>query len=269
LQAGDPDPLFKPEFLGHPYVLNQNIPSYMPRNEADLMEWMQAYLANATTLIPHFSAVFGVNAPYPVSSLVLLWNNLSKARAFLLSLVDLVNSWRSLKNIYLFSNEHRLPVMLDAPEVPPDPEVNGTIWAGLVGMIDAQVRLLRAQPGFNQTHAELLKIIPRKTHAPDLLTLTPNLRAKNTGGNNPAMELSWRGAASIKGVWGVRVQVDRGDGHWQDLPTGKNSRLVDTHPQPAHPVTWVYRAEYVNEYVNEYGMSLGVSSHVSVIAVAQ
>ena len=161
-----------------------------------------------------------------------------------------MRSWRSLKNIFLYSTEHRFTTALTIPPPAVTTIVNSSIWAGLVGMIDAQVRQLRETPGFNQTHAEQLGIIPRAPSNPNLDTLTGNLRARN-----------------FRGVRTATVQVDRGDGAgWQHLTSSRNDgSFVDNHPQPERPCTWVYRQFYIDENGNQ----IGLVSHASIIAVAQ
>jgi len=180
---------------------------------------------------------------------------------------ELARSWRAFKNIALYATEHTLEEPLTSPVITVSlttPYSESLV--GIVGIVDAQVRALRAHDNFNQSIAEHLGIIPRQPGTPNMETITPNLRVRRTGeGSTPAMTLSWRGISGLAGVWGVRISVDRGDGQWHELPTGKTSRLIDMHPQPAQPCTWNYRAEYVNEF----GVTIGVASHASVIAVAQ
>jgi len=66
----NPHTRWRPEYLGNPFVLSNNIPDYMPRAEADMVDWMKSYLDTAGQLSPTFPGVFGNSAPFPVISLV-------------------------------------------------------------------------------------------------------------------------------------------------------------------------------------------------------
>jgi len=247
----EPTPYWRPEYMGTIYALSSNIPDYMPRNEADLMVWMKAYIDNTSAYTVQFPAVFSNTAPFPHNILLPLWTRINNARNYIQSLADILRSWRTLNKIYLHASEHKLTAELGIPPAPPASGGTTTLWVGLIGIIDAQVRLLRAQPNFNQAIAELFGIVPKRPPTVDPTTVNPNLRGKNTGGE---VVITFRAAAGIKGAAGAFLRVNRGDGKWHDLAMMTTaSRIIDAHVQPAEPGVWIYEFYYVNERGNQVG----------------
>ena len=251
-----PHERFRPEFLGEIWVLSSSVPNYMPNNEADLVEWIKIYLRQAAEMVYVFPPVFGASAKYPVTKLQIEFNNLITARTAANLAADYARGLQTFARIVLRARDHAVavPVPTYVPTVAP----NKATMAGLVGMIDFQVRLLRETDGFTQATAEQLGIIPRAPGNVDLDTVTPGLCARNRGGR---VNLSFRGPAGIRGVKFVCVQVDRGDGHWHDLVTIASGSFSDVHMQPDRPSTWIYRTYFIDEV----GVRVGLISEAGVI----
>jgi len=263
-----PSTHWNPAYLGEIYVLNHNIPAYMFNNgpgEANVIDWIRNYLLNAETIKTQFNAIFNLSpSPYMLTKLNALFAYVVEAREAVIFYTDYLRSWRACSRILLYSSHHVLPPSPDF-QSPPAPTVFGgwspaPVVLGLVGLIDMQVRLLREHPDFNQQIAELLNIIPKAPPSVDLATLTPNVRVRNMGGFT---EVTFRGPAGIPGVWAAVVQVDRGDGVLETVPS-EGGRCIDKAPQPERASTWVY---YVH-YEDRSGVFIGVQSSASVTVQA-
>jgi len=239
----EPNPFYKPEFMGKVYALTTNIPDYMPKNEADLMVWAKAYIDNTAAYIIQFPTVFSNTAPFPHNILLPLWTRINNARNYIQALADILRSWRTLNRIYLHASEHKLTTELGIPPAPPASGGTVSLWAGLIGIIDAQVRMLRVQPNFNQAIAELFGIVPKKPGSSSADSFELNLRGKFTGA---FVRLTFRSAANIKEAVGVRILCDRGNGHFEIVsPLTTSGHFEDWHPLPARACAWLYIAELV------------------------
>ena len=227
------------------------------------MDWIRNYLDVAKTYVDTFPDVLGPEAPFPRQDVGNFRAGLVTARVAAREAEELARAWRAFTRIGLYATDHRQTPPLTAPEI----TVNLTTvysWSliGIVGIIDQQVRALREHANFNQSIAEHLGIIPKAPPGPpNPATLSPGGRTRNDGGE---VLVTFKSAASIKGVFGVEIRVDRGDGHLHLLTTTGGSRFIDAHLQPERPTAWVY---YLN-YVNERGIAIGVQSSVTVTVQA-
>ena len=257
---GGPLNRWKPEFLGAIYSLNRNIPPYMPQSdEPALMDWLQNYINVASVIAPQFQAVYGNPAKFPFGATLEVYNNFLKARADAEASRDYAHSANACKNILAYATDHTVVVPAQPPLKP-----SGVLAsrAGLIGMIDWQVKTLREQPGFTQILADRLGIIPKApAPAPDTSKLDPKPRAKVDGNK---VILTVRSVAGVKGANGVEIRVDRGDGHLHLLTTTGGSRYIDVHVMPENPTAWTY----LTNYVDESGIAIGVQSSVTVIVQA-
>jgi len=255
-------PYWNPVYLGNPYVLNRNIPSYMPTNEADLVEWIRNYIQNAKTLLGTFTQI--LNGAVKVAMIEEVFEAAVPSRQNIEQLDDHRRSWNAYKNILFYARE-----FTTAAAVPPPPAlaletVLVTSRIGMVGMIDYQVRELRKHASFNQTIAELLGIIPRRPGAPEMNALDPNLRLAFTGGQVEAMVRAPKG---IPGSWLVEILCDRGDGNgFQIVATTAYAKFTDPHPLPAQGVaTWTYSAQFIRR---DGGIHVGMISKASILVSA-
>jgi len=260
--AGEPHNRYRPEYLGRPYVLSTNIPNYMPRSEADLMDWIRNYLDVAKTYVDTFPDIFGPEAPFPRQDVGNFRAGLVTARVAAREAEELARAWRAFTRIGLFATEHKQAPPLTAPEI----TVNLTTvysWSltGIVGIIDQQVRALRVHANFNQSIAEHLGIIPRPPTTPDSATANPNPRGRVDG---VRVFLNFRSPAPIPGAVAVEIRVDRGDGVLHHLTTTGGSSFIDVHVMPANPTAWTY----LFNYVDNRGEILGVTGSVTVIVQA-
>jgi len=263
--AERPQDRFRPDLLGTPYVLSISVPTYMPREISELLRWMLTYLSNAAKLAATFPTIFGPAAPYPPALLQSIWSIVNQTVDNLNAWGDYVRSLRIYRDIVLFAREQAAGSVLPPP-LPTPPAVLGTSHVGIVHLIDAQVRLLRIQPNFNQTHAELLGIIPPAPGSVDLAQIIPALRVRNMGGNR--VLLNWRSAGGIRGIMGAIVRVNRGDGRWIDLATNTPvGHFTDTAMQPVEPGVWTYAVFYMDESGGQIGQVSEVSITVSASAV--
>ena len=237
-----PHQRWRPEYLGQIWVLNANVPNYMPTNEADLIVWIENYIRNATIFQSRFNGILGEPSKIPLSAVNSLNLTLRSARPNPHQLAEWQRSWTAYKNILLYASEHNQT--LSSPPALTVAALANVTTVGVVGMIDWQVRQLREHSNFNQTVAEALDIIPKAPPSVDLATLNPNVRVRFVGG---AVEVSFRGAAGIRGLIGAVVRVDRGDGHGlQELARFiTRGRVVDDHALPEKPCVWTYYVQYV------------------------
>jgi len=255
----EPDLHWNPVYLGTPHVLSKNIPAYMPGNIDALVPWIDNYLARAMTLSTKYPSILGGTSRFPINTLNTTWNNVNAAIANVNLLVDWTRSWRAYRNILLFSRENSVTPPLAAP---PAQTLRGIAQfpaiIGVVSAIDWQVRMLRKDPAFNQTEADLLGIVPSAPHTPDPATLDPQVTARLIGGG---VELRFRSPGHIRGVKVVEIWCQHGEGARHFVAATTRGSFLDTHEMPATRTTWTY---YV-WYANENGLRLGVESEASII----
>jgi hypothetical protein len=126
---------------------------------------------------------------------------------------------------------------------PHDPATLGidktvTIPAGLYRRLFANIDVLRENPKCTPEVKRQLFILPREPVTPDLLNLSPAVRAYFTGGevilqgNLPRPARFWR------------VLVDRGDGAGTQVAGSiVGAKFTDHHPLPEKPAAWTYTVE--------------------------
>ena len=258
--AQTPLPQWKPEFLGRIWTLNRHVAPFMPSHEGELIAWLQAYLAEARGYLAEFPDVFDAD------ELDALQDALNAAREWATHAEALHAHQRAVtafKNIVLYLRDPARGRLLDAPEPPAPPLAPPVMEAGLVAIVEEQVRRLREHPRFNQIVAEALGVIPPRPHPVDPATLDPggHFRVLGNDGREIIIELRYHGIAGLEGVDGVKIEVERGlDGEWHALTFTQRASFVDMHLLPARASVWRYRLSFANRF----GIPFGKTSIVSV-----
>jgi len=255
--AAEYEARYRPEFLGEIYALNRTVPNYMPQgNEPALMDWLQNYVSVASQIAGQFMPVYGPFAQFSMSAIQEVYNNLLGARANAEAAREYARAANTYKNIIGYTTDHAAVI----PSLPPLKVVNFPLTrAGLIGMIDWQVRTLREQPGFNQALADRLGVIPPAPAGPPALAnVTPGLRASNVG---DFVRLRMRGAIRKLGIRSVRITCDYGDGEgFRFVTFNPTGTFDDHHPLPERPTARTYQAQFTLDN----GIGVGLVSEASV-----
>jgi len=251
-----PSTHWNPVYLGEPHVLSRSVPDFIPTHEPEMMDWLQNYINVASVIAPQFLAVYGNPAKFPFGATLELYNNLVKGRADVEAAREYLRSANAYKNIIAYAADH---VSVVKPPPPLKPAGTAASRAGLIGMIDWQVRTLREQSGFDQVLAERLGIIPRAPIVIDPNTFDLALRGQFRGTHT---RLTWHGTAGLKGILGVRVLCDRGGGHFEIVnPLVTVGHFDDWHALPARPCVWIY----VVQLIGTNNAVIGVESRCEVL----
>jgi hypothetical protein len=230
--------------------------------EEELLTWLENFTAVALKYKLAFAPIFSS----PINILDQLEDAVAQLRAaitYIKSAQDWTRAYVSWKNIGLYLREPITSGALPPPSLPATMPPTAITLKGVVAFVEEKVALLRVHPAFTQIIAEEFDVIPKAPTTPDLANLSPNVRAKNMGGENV---LTWRGAASIKGVAVAVLSVDRADGEGiKELVRTTQGRYIDNHVQPERACAWVYYVHYLNDRGNIIGV--GSEATVSVKAV--
>ena len=253
----NPDMRFRPEYLGRPFVLSRNIPAYMPRTEPQLVDWIQSYINGALGLTTMFPSVFGSTAVYKISAVNVLFNVLREIRESLGDFTDYTRSLRAYKNILLYADDHLPETPINSPPLPVAPVATAS-KIGIVGIIDEQVRLLRVTPGFDQSIAVLLGIVPRAPSGIDPATFDLNLSARSVGAT---VELRFRSIERVREVKFVEIWCSHGNEPRHLVGATTRASFIDTHPVPNESMVWTYTAWGVGEM----GLRITPQSETTVV----
>lgn len=140
------------------------------------------------------------------------------------------------------SGEPGLPV-LTLPALPPS---EGTVPAvvpqppGALNRIFAVVQQIKEATGYTDAIGADLGLIGPEESPPDLTLIQPDLGI-SISGNKVLIDWGWEGYERF--VDQCEIQVDRGAG-WTLLTIDTTPGCVDSHPHPATPTKWSYRAIY-------------------------
>ncbi len=102
------------------------------------------------------------------------------------------------------------------------------------------VQTLKSHANYNEAIGEQLGIEGVSPAGPDLSTIQPEIEARITG-NRVEIDWGWSGHADALDL--CEIQVDRGQG-FQLLTFDTTPGYIDSHPLPAQPAKWTYRAIY-------------------------
>ena len=112
--------------------------------------------------------------------------------------------------------------------------------AGIVRRFRDLVKRLKAIKAYTETIGQALGIEGPAQTGPDLATIQPALDLSLTGN---AVKVGWGWAGNSQFLDILEIQVDRGTG-WAFLTYDTTPNYTDTHPLPATPTKWKYRAIY-------------------------
>ena len=114
--------------------------------------------------------------------------------------------------------------------------------AGIVPRFRALVKRIKAIKACTPTIAQALGIEGSELTGPDMATLQAILTLTIIG-NQILVGWGWQGFSAFLDM--LEIQVDRGDGKgWIFLTYDTTPNYTDTHPLPATPTKWKYRAIY-------------------------
>ena len=250
------------DYLGSAFTLihSHRLPPYMPRgNERLLLNWLSQYLSAATTHATTFPNVFNGAGIYSVHRTRTLFERIVEAFTSLDKLPGISRGVTAWKNILLFNRDHLTSVLPPRAETGMLPAPEAAPHTGIVGMIDAQVQLLRQQPGFNEALARQFGVLPTPSPStPDPSTLDPQASAQFTGG---AVVITFRAPRGLRGVEVAEIRCDRNDGTGVHLVgTTTRARFVD------HPDILEGRATFTYYvcYLDEAGVFVGQQSVADV-----
>lgn len=134
------------------------------------------------------------------------------------------------------------PPATGAPVAPVLPTLVPAVAPGIEARFRALVQQIKASSNYNDAIGKALGIEGPQQTAPDLATIQPVIGAI-TSGNQVQVKWGWGGQRAYLDF--CELQVDRGDGRgFGPLAFDTTPGYTDTHPFPAAPATWTYRAIY-------------------------
>ena len=228
---------------GSIYVISRNLPDYMTwhgRDKLAVLRWIAQYLSAAQANVTRFPAVFNSAGIYSVFRTRALYDRILEAQAAADKLHWLQRALTRWENLLFFHRDHAVPVLPPVAEAGMLPTNDAALFTGIVGMIVAQVALLRSQVGFNESLAGQFGLLPPPpAPAPDPATFDPAATAHFNGG---WVEIRLRSPRSrhLPGVEFAEIRVDRGDGKVHLIGTTAFSRFADHHEVPEIRTLWKY-----------------------------
>lgn len=127
----------------------------------------------------------------------------------------------------------------DATAVPPLPAVTARDEGALTRLFDL-IAEIKENNLCTEANCTDLGILGTVESAPDLTTLMPSIAAIVSGS---VVKITWGWQGLSKWLDLCELQVDRGNGQgWQPLVFDTTPNYDDTHPHPATPTQWKYRA---------------------------
>ncbi|MEO5913884.1 MAG: hypothetical protein ABIS50_06600 [Luteolibacter sp.] len=147
------------------------------------------------------------------------------------------SQWSAWKKIM---REGGTPPPSGAPVPPVFPAAIPDVAAGIETRFRNLVRLIKANPAYNEAMGKALGIEGTEKGGPDLSTLAPELTATLEGGQ-VKIAWGWQGHGSHLDL--IEIQVDRGAGYVL-LTYDSTPGYIDTAPFPAAPAKWSYKAIY-------------------------
>jgi hypothetical protein len=147
--------------------------------------------------------------------------------------------WTSWKDL---TRDGGTPPVAGAPMAPTFPTAVAAVAPGVEVRFRALVKLIKANPNYNESIGEALGIEGAQQTGPDLTTVQPEIDVVVSGGR-VEVDWGWQGNSAFLDL--CEIQVDRGDGKGFNLLTYDSTPgYVDTAPFPAAPVKWTYKAIY-------------------------
>lgn len=151
------------------------------------------------------------------------------------------------------------PPVSGAPAMPEWPDPVPAVAPGIEPRFRALAQRMRKQTAWNDGIGETLGIQGDEQSPPDYATLRPVIDAKKMG-NRVEIEWGWQGNRAF--LYGIRTEVDRGDGVWRLLATDTTPGYNDTETFPSAPTKWKYRAIFLvsdHEQVGEWSQTAEVT----------
>ena len=230
----------------------------MPRQEKALMDWIDGYITAAVEMTERFPEVFGETATFKITKVRILFGFLKNARSRIVAITDYLRSLVVFKNILAYATDHEVGEPVGEPVAPPPGAQTFPEFIGIVGMIDFQVRLLRESPGFDQTVAAQLGIIPRRPHETDPADFDLKLSARIVGAK---VELRFRSLRGVSGASLVQIWCAHGNEPGHLVGSTTRASFIDVEPFPDKRTVWTYTAWIVNDM----GIRISPESEAKVI----
>ena len=145
--------------------------------------------------------------------------------------------WTAWKNIV---RDGGTPPVGGIPVAPVFPTAVPAVEGDIEGRHRDLAARLKSHKNYNVGIGEILDIEGASASVPKFDVLKPKIGAK-TVGDTVHIDWSWQGHHAF--LQSCEIQVDRGQG-WTVLTFDTTPGYVDTHPFPAAPAKWSYRAIY-------------------------
>ncbi|MEP6810639.1 MAG: hypothetical protein ABI992_10380, partial [Chthoniobacterales bacterium] len=215
-----------------------------------------AQLTTFKNTIPDYAVVTGVTGAQTTSQAAdadyfadcLEWQSMTKNSA------QQATSWKDLIRNGGTPPASGAPVALKLPPGTP-------VAPGIEPRFRALCQQIKASPEVNESILEALGIIGPEQTGPDYATLKPAITATING---TAVDVGWNWGGYRQFLSMCELQIDRDDGAgWVLLAMDTTPGNTDTHPFPAKPAKWQYRAIYhagdsrVGEWSNPVSVTVG------------
>ncbi len=226
-------------FFTQPQPPNKTMPTspYLPKSDSGKAE----FLANFATKLSGYSAALGLTA-----GTVTNVEHIAATFQWVLDVQQLyathAQDWTSFKNQLRDGPVGGAITPPPAPALPAAPTLPASGY-DIFKTISMLVQTIKNNAAYTTAMGEDLGIVGAgQTFDPQTGKPTLALSAFN----NDQVRVAWK-----KGNFqGMRIDVDRGTGGWTFLATDSVPDYIDTHPLPAAPTTWKYRAVYRLDDVN-------------------
>ena len=154
-------------------------------------------------------------------------------------MANTAQQWTAWKNLERAGGN---PPASGAPVAPTLPTAVPAVAPGIEARFRALVKLIKANPNYNESIGQALGIEGAVATGPNLATVQPVIDAVISG-NHVNVKWGWGGNSAFLDI--CELQVDRGDGKgFGLLAFDTTPGYTDTQPFPAAPATWTYRAIY-------------------------
>lgn len=145
--------------------------------------------------------------------------------------------WTAWKDII---RDGGAPPATGGPAEAPMPTPVAAVAPGVEKRFRDLVKRIKAHPAYNPAIGEALGIEGDEQSGPDFATFKPEYDVVFLGGV-VVVRWTWQGQSAF--LRGIEIQVDRGDGQgFRLLTVDTTPGYNDTHPLPATPTVWKYRA---------------------------
>ena len=204
---------------------------YIPTNDGAFLNQLKAF----RTTLPSYASSLGItaaqladlNADTDYFEYILLSNDVIRNSA------SQMTSWKS-------TLRSDATAVAGAPSAPVLPPVVAAVAPGIEQRFRNLAQTIKLRPGYDESIGKALGIEGTQSDSADPEAAQPALKP-TISGTEVRIGWTWEGFRKVVDI--CEIHVDRNDGTGEELLTYDTTPgYVDTHPFPATPQRWTYRA---------------------------